>query len=228
MADRAAAKAEAQAAVRLLRLRRGARVLDVACGYGRHVAELQRLGLRAAGVDLSGPMLASARQYAARHRLAASYARADFRALPFRRAFAAAFNFFLSFGYLDDRQNALVLAELADILKPGGRLLMDAWNPERVLPELRPKFIERRADAVIIERTRYREDTRRVEWQTSVRLRDGRHARWTQSVRLYGADELAAMLRTAGFQKLRRLGDWDGRPFRAGSPRLILVAERKR
>jgi 2-polyprenyl-3-methyl-5-hydroxy-6-metoxy-1,4-benzoquinol methylase len=44
---------EARCVVRALALPRGSRILDVACGSGRHSAELARLGYRVTGVDLS-------------------------------------------------------------------------------------------------------------------------------------------------------------------------------
>ncbi|MGH2524651.1 MAG: class I SAM-dependent methyltransferase, partial [Anaerolineales bacterium] len=98
--DRRTAPAEATGAAKLLRLRPGERVLDLACGYGRHVAELERQGFRAFGVDLADGLLRRAAEHAAHHALAMRYARADLRALPFGPVFDAAASFFLSFGYL--------------------------------------------------------------------------------------------------------------------------------
>src|SRR2546423_2942081 len=42
----------------------GDRVLDLACGPGRHAAELERLGARVVGFDLSRAMLRRARERA--------------------------------------------------------------------------------------------------------------------------------------------------------------------
>ncbi|HWC75748.1 MAG TPA: methyltransferase domain-containing protein, partial [Gemmatimonadales bacterium] len=84
----------------------GERILDLACGPGRHAAELERLGGRVVGLDLSRAMLRRARE-----RSRAAFVRGDMRALPFRSgSFALAVNLFTSFGYFlsDDEHRSVV------------------------------------------------------------------------------------------------------------------------
>jgi SAM-dependent methyltransferase len=50
--------------VKELGLKRGAAILDVGCGTGRHAVELARRGFAVTGVDLSSGMLAKARKHA--------------------------------------------------------------------------------------------------------------------------------------------------------------------
>ncbi|MHC4817406.1 MAG: class I SAM-dependent methyltransferase, partial [Planctomycetota bacterium] len=56
-----AAQGEAEFAARALGLPEGTRVLDVACGAGRHARVLEKLGHRVVGIDLSRDLLAEAR-----------------------------------------------------------------------------------------------------------------------------------------------------------------------
>ena len=224
--DRGLAPGEAAAAARLLSLQPGQRVLDLACGYGRHVVELERLGFQAFGADLSPMMVERASEFARQNGLAQRYVRADLRALPFWGAFDAATSFFVSFGHLSDAGNAQVLRQFAAVIRSGGRLFMDTWNAPRTLAELRPRITERREDAVITERSRYDSGTRRVEWSNDVRFRNGRREKWKQSIRLYTAAELRALLRRAGFASVETLGDWDGGQWTRRSPRLILLAQK--
>ena len=53
---------EAEAAARLLGLERGARVLDLCCGAGRHAIPLARRGCRVTGLDINPDLLAAARK----------------------------------------------------------------------------------------------------------------------------------------------------------------------
>ena len=66
--------ADAQRAVALIResvgLRPGWRVLDVACGAGRHAKAFRAAGARCVGLDLSATLLRLARQVAVRLRFA--------------------------------------------------------------------------------------------------------------------------------------------------------------
>src|SRR5438309_5964637 len=55
-------RAEVDFLTKVLRLTRGARVLDVPCGFGRHSGELARRGYSVVGVDLSPAMLREARR----------------------------------------------------------------------------------------------------------------------------------------------------------------------
>ena len=55
---------EAAALMRLLRLPKGARVLDLCCGMGRHSIPLSKAGYRVTGFDQSRAYLAAARQAA--------------------------------------------------------------------------------------------------------------------------------------------------------------------
>lgn len=58
---RAGADADILPLLRRLGVRRGARVLDVPCGFGRHALVLARCGYRVTGVDISPELLAQAR-----------------------------------------------------------------------------------------------------------------------------------------------------------------------
>src|SRR2546422_722826 len=56
--------AQVEAIDKILHLRKGGRILDVACGAGRHTIGLSKRGDRGTGLDLSSPLLAEARKAA--------------------------------------------------------------------------------------------------------------------------------------------------------------------
>src|SRR5215467_8599847 len=68
--------------VKVLGLRRGARVLDIPCGFGRHARLLARRGMLVVGVDLSQAMIAEARRRGSDPGLL--FVRADMRRLAYR------------------------------------------------------------------------------------------------------------------------------------------------
>jgi SAM-dependent methyltransferase len=224
--DEPAAREEADFAVRCLRLPPGARVLDVACGAGRHARALFALGARVVGVDLSGALLAEASLRGEGPGLA----RADMRALPFGEAFEAVCLFFTSFGYFPEpAEDAGVLAETARVLRPDGALLLDVPNRARVMADLVPESVDVRDGRRVIQRRRMTTDGRRVEKR--VRLLDAGDrlaVEWTESVRLYAPEEIEAMLGTAGFLVEGRYGDLRGSPFGAEAPRFVTVSRTAR
>jgi SAM-dependent methyltransferase len=196
----------------------GARILDLACGPGRHAAELERLGARVVGFDLSSAMLRRARE-----RTRAGLVRGDMRALPFRdRTFAVAVNLFTSFGYfLDDAEHGLVVRQVAATLVSRGHFVIDYLNAEHVRRTL--KVAEQAASRDVRVTRRIDGDSRFVIKE--IELRDeGR--RFQERVRLYGAEELESLLSDAGLRIVARFGDYDGGPLGPDAPRVILVGAR--
>ena len=205
--------------------RDGDRVLDLACGAGRHAAEFERLGARVAGFDLSPAMLRRARS-----RTRGALVRGDMRALPFRPgSFALAVNLFTSFGYFrDDAEHQVVVHQVSVVLAPGGRFVLDYLNADQVRRSLRVAEtvpIGARGgvgDTVRISR-RISDDGRYIIKEIEIRD-EGRS--FQERVRLFSPAELRALISAAGFAVERAYGDYDGRPLTADAPRAILVGAR--
>ena len=129
--------AEAERAVRLIAervgLQPGWRVLDVACGAGRHARAFELASARCVGVDLSAALLRVARGVTG-----APLVRADMRALPIRpRSMDLTVNLFTSFGYFDrDSEHAGALAEMVSTVRTGGWFVIDFLNARAVRSRL--------------------------------------------------------------------------------------------
>jgi SAM-dependent methyltransferase len=211
--DDAAAEREAEFVARLLGVAPGARLLDAGCGAGRHARALARRGAEVVGVDLSADLLAAARAAGG-----GRYVRADLRALPFRdAAFSHAVSLFTSFGYFDDAGDRAHLAELRRVLRAGGTFVLDFLNAPRVAATLVPQSESTSGGRV---------------FRVSRRIRGGRvekdvecgGERWTESVRLYGRDELASLIASAGFRVTATHGDLGGGPWNDAAERCVLCA----
>jgi len=125
--------AEAHLIAEILRLRPGERVLDLACGTGRHLAALGGMGLSLWGVDRSGVYLhVPTANRAPTANPTAILVQADQRALPFGSCFDAVYSWYSSLFNFDDAANAAALAEAGRVLRPGGRLLVQHANPARL------------------------------------------------------------------------------------------------
>ncbi len=211
--------------------RPGARVLDLACGAGRHLERLAGEGFRAIGMDLSPHLLAEA---ADRPGLRGRLVQGDMRALPFRDgAFDALVSFFTSFGYFATREeDARVVREMRRVLEPGADFMLDYLNAPWVRDNLVPRSDGERSGRRVRE-TRWLEgDTvmKRIEifdtgdGRAGESAEDGREPEvFFERVRLYEPDGLERLLGGHGLAAHRRLGGYHGEPFDRSSPRLVLV-----
>ncbi|MDH4131664.1 MAG: class I SAM-dependent methyltransferase [Gemmatimonadota bacterium] len=194
----------------------GWRILDVACGGGRHLAALVRHGAAPTGVDLSATLLRRAKLHTG-----CPLIRADMRRLPVRaRSMDLTLNLFTSFGYFatDDEHDA-ALAEMLATVRPGGWFVIDFLHAGKVRTGLVKRECTRLGPYDATVDRRISPDGRMVE--KTIRLSDGRQ--FAERVRLLDADELERMVSAHGAEVTARFGSYDGEPVGAGS-RVILVA----
>jgi SAM-dependent methyltransferase len=206
----------------LVELGLAGRVLDLACGWGRHTLAMRERGLDVAGLDLSADLLANAPA-----ELAGRLFRADARRVPFAdAAFDGLTNLFSSFGYFGDVGDRAVLAEIARVVRPGGLALLDLMNPERIRAGLVPHTRSERDGHVLDETRSLADGGRRVVKEVVLETPAGEVRRWREDVRLYDGDELERLLAAVGLAVERVTGGFDGAPFGPASERQIVAARR--
>lgn len=214
--------AEAERAVglilRTVPFRPGWRVLDVACGAGRHARAFHSAGARCVGVDLSQTLLRLARQVTA-----APLVRADMRWLPIRPgSMDLTVNLFTSFGYFDrDAEHTAALVEMIATVRAGGWFVIDFLNPAAVRRQLVPEETLEVAGSTVRVSRSVSPDGRYV--CKSIRAAEGRHYR--ERVRLFEPHQMSDMLEAAGVAVRHRFGDYDATPLTSKSPRTILVGQ---
>src|SRR5262245_4791246 len=154
--DNAEAVAFVDALVERLRPAPGARVLDLGCGSGRHARHLNAKGLDVTGLDLAASSIQTARRSENEH---LRFRRHDMR-VPFgRAAFDCVFNFFTSFGYFEGDEHLKIVTNIADSLRPGGRLVLDYLNAGYAARRLTPEET-RQVDGTVVHIARWMADGR--------------------------------------------------------------------
>ena len=124
------------------------RVLDLACGTGRHAMELAAMGYLVEGSDISSGMVAVARKSASERALDVRFHESSFQtadAIP--GSFDVVLAMFASLGYLTSYADfELTLNNIAKKLAPGGVFIFDVWNGTAVLPQYSPHKVRLDAD----------------------------------------------------------------------------------
>jgi SAM-dependent methyltransferase len=202
----------------------GARILDMACGRGRHAVALAGRGYDVTGVDLSEASLAEARRSARKAGVSVDFRAGDMREAVCDGCFDGVVNLFTAFGYFDDpAEDRAALGAMAAALRPGGWFVQDFLNAPHVAATLEPEDTRSTGDFTIHQR-RWIDDGR---VHKEIEITDGeRQETHRESVRLYTREALTTLYETAGLAVTDAFGDYDGSPHSADSPRLILVAEK--
>ena len=111
-----------------------ARILDLACGKGRHAIYLNQKGYHVTGIDLSPQSIAIAKE-SENERL--HFAVHDMREVFRPNEFDFVLNLFTSYGYFaSETENVVALKAIAESVKPGGKLVIDFLNAEKVVANL--------------------------------------------------------------------------------------------
>jgi ubiquinone/menaquinone biosynthesis C-methylase UbiE len=220
-------RAEADFLWRSLRLAPGMRVLDVPCGDGRLALELAARGCRVTGVDISSGFLAAAADSARERGLDVAWREADMRDLPrdWNEEFDAAYCAGSSFGFLGDSGDAAFLEAVARTLVAGGRFFGDFKAAESVLPSFRESYEMPVGNLVFAAKNSY--DPAAGTMENLYTVTRGSEVEKKRAVhRIYTTREILGMLADAGFEGFETSGSLQGEPYRLGSPRLFVVAEK--
>jgi SAM-dependent methyltransferase len=199
----------------------GSKVADVCCGKGRHSHYLHSKGFEVVGYDLSPASIQHCLETAKPglifrvHDMRTSYPDIDFDVV---------LNLFTSFGYFktgDDNQNAI--SNMAEALKPSGRLVIDFLNPKSVANQLVEHETITRED-IQFEITRNIKNERLIkEIKFAV---SGNKYRFEENVELIQLDAFNAYLSNADMTIEQVYGNYDLHPYNAEeSTRMIIIAK---
>lgn len=201
-----------------LNLPQKAKVLDLACGKGRHAIYLNKLGFDVLGADLSENSIAEANRNANE---TLHFQVHDMR-LPFAEKFDAVFNLFTSFGYFEnDDDNLVTLKAMKDSLSEYGFAVIDFMNVEQVIPNLVPDEIKH-LDGIDFHITRYVKDNHIFK---EIAFTDqGTDYHFTEKVKALTLTDFQDMMQEAGIYLLDIFGDYKLKKFhKKTSERLIMI-----
>lgn len=225
--DEATTRAQVDFVESALRLSPPARILDLACGWGRHSRPLAERGYEVVGLDLNEACL---RAGCARGQDEVRWVRGDMRWLPFPSGcFDAVICLWNSFGYFDDAGNSQVVREAARLLAPGDSLLLDIPNRDFLLTwRVLGQDWSQEGETHILRSRQLDPLTSVLHNETLILGPDGSCRRYEMRIRCYVFPELRRLLAGAGLEaELPVYGGYDlAEKFSPDSYQMIVVARK--
>ena len=198
------------------------RLLDIACGNGRHTRELSAKGYALTGVDISAESIDEARAADPKP----EWVCGDMRNLPWQSAFNGGYCMGNSFGYLQHEGTLEFLQALSKTLKPGARFVFEIGTvAESLLANFQPRAWYDLGGLLFLAAREYKAELGRLDIQYTF-ISDGVSETREASFAVYTAAEIARMMAAVGMPVKAMYGTLEREPFKLGSPRLLAVAEK--
>ncbi|MCF8322730.1 MAG: methyltransferase domain-containing protein [Flavobacterium sp.] len=201
-----------------LNLPEKAKVLDLACGKGRHAIYLNQLGFEVVGADLSENSIAEA----SKNQNATLHFQVHDMRETFDAKFDAIFNLFTSFGYFEnDEDNLTTLKAMKSSLTEYGFAVIDFMNVNQVINTIVPEEIKR-VENIDFHIKRYVADGhiyKEIDFEDQ-----GEKFHFTEKVQALTLQDFEALMKEAGIFLLDVFGDYKLKKFHKNdSERLIMI-----
>lgn len=201
-----------------LNIPEGGKILDLACGKGRHSVYLNTLGYNVTGVDLSEQSIKHANQFAN------DTLKFDVHDMtkPYPDTFDAVFNLFTSFGYFEDEAcNLETISAIKSELNEFGFGVIDFMNVNYVINNLVKEDVKT-VEGIDFYQKRHVKDGYIIK-DIAFKV-DGEQYNFQERVKALTLEDFKVLFEKAGVYLLDVFGDYKLRKFYTeSSERLILI-----
>lgn len=217
-------------------LPKGSKVLDLACGSGRHSILFAGKGYNVLGIDLSGYLIKQAEkitklkypQYSERLKFEIK----DMRDISHKNEFDLIVNLFSSFGYFDtDKENYRVVNGVSKALKKGGFFFFDFLNSQYLKKNLIPYDVKLRNHYGVIQ---VREINNGFVKKNIFFIKNNNKSSYPvinnfyEKIKLYSLKDFRIFFNKAGLKIIKVFGNYSGKNYNpSDSERLIILARKK-
>ena len=194
------------------------KILDLACGKGRHSVYLNSLGYNVTGVDLSEQSITHAKQF--------ENETLEFKvhdmSKPYPETFDAVFNLFTSFGYFDDEKcNLETIKSIKLELNEFGFGVIDFMNTNYIIENLIPEDVKT-VDGIDFHQKRSVKDgyiLKDISFEA-----DGQHFEFQERVKAFTLKDFEKLFEEAGVYLLDVFGDYKLHKYHSKtSERMIMI-----
>jgi len=191
-----------------LRLPEHSKIIDLACGKGRHSVFLNKMGFDVLGLDLSEQSINFDKEY--------QNSSLKFRVHDMRNPIEgektdAIFNLFTSFGYFDNEEDdRKVFRSVSDILKENGYFVLDYLNQNFVRNTL-VEYSQIEKEGIVFKIHKKIENNyiiKEIDFTDS-----GKDFHFFERVKLHSPEKIKTFAEEAGFERIKIWGNYELNDF---------------
>jgi SAM-dependent methyltransferase len=213
--------------IKYLDLKKDSKIIDLACGKGRHSLYLNQMGFNILGLDLSKESI--------RHNNTFQNPTLQFKVHDMRKEIFpeistekvnAVFNLFTSFGYFENREDdKKVFRSVSNSLEENGYFVLDFLNAKWVTNTLV-------AEEIIIKEDLHFTIKKSIVDQHIIKditfEIDGKPHHYFEKVKLHSLEDIGAYAEEFGFERVKTFGDYQlGQFDLETSPRSINIFQKR-
>jgi len=213
---------------KVLKLNKKMKILDLACGWGRHAIELGKRGYKVTGLDLNPLYLKVAKKESTKLKLTIDWVEGDIRKLPFKDdSFDVVYCLSNSFGYFQkEKEHQEVIKEVARVLKPKGRFLLDFLPLEALafnFQKERKKEIGE--NCLLIIKASFDFLKSRCYFEGTI-IQGGKKRTINYDIRMFTIREILTLCQKFNLKFKKLYGFYSQKPFDFSSQRAILIVQK--
>lgn len=209
--------------LRFIDPKQGSKILDIACGRGRHSLYLSKKGFDVTGIDLSPASIEYAKTY---ENSSLRFFVHDMRKVFRQNYFELAVNLFTSFGYFESEEDNLsALKSASESLKKEGLFVIDFMNSEKVMNELVKEEIKKENN---IEFKIFRRVEENFVKKKIVFIDKGKSYSFEEKVKALNLKDFERYFKASNLKLVNLFGDYNLKEFvETDSERLIMICKKQ-
>ena len=210
----------------VLNVQPGASLLDIQCGYGRHLIELAKRGFNPTGLDISAEFLSTLNERAEAEQLTVQVIQGDILATPIEASFDGAYCLGNGFGYVDYEGMNTFVRNVAATLKPKARFVINSGLvAESILPNFPSTNRYVLGDLVMDIANSYVIDESYMATELTYTKADRSEKHYFKHY-VYTLAEIKRLLAKHGLQTMAVYNSTEKQHYQLGDHQMYLVAEK--
>ena len=212
--------------VQQLNLEKGATILDIPCGFGRHAIELARRGFEVTGVDISARFVKNLNEKVQAENLNIQVIKADVLKLKLSQQFMGAICMGNSFGYFDFDKMNLFVETVAKALTKGARFIINSGMiAESILPNFAGNKLFTVGDISMAVQNTYNSKDGYMASELTY-TKNGVSEQHAFKHYVFTLNEVTRLLAQYALQVVGTYNSPEGITYKLGDPQIYIVAEK--